>query len=93
MSRTIRIRNHPVILIAAALLTVGSAAAVAYGPFTQDARNATTIDVPYIQQGSGPAPNDLTPVDREAAQLLAELRAQRAADLQCYGMAYPPRPC
>ena len=94
MSSTIRIRNHPVVLIAAALVAAGSAAAVAHGPLTHSARNATTtIDAPYTQQGTGPALHGLTPVDREAAQRLADLRAQRAADFQCNGPAYPAHPC
>jgi len=93
MSSTIRIRNHPVMLIAAALLAAGSAAVVAHGPSTHSARTNITTDVPYTRQGSGLELHGLTPVDREAAQRLAELRAQRAADFQCIGPAYPARPC
>jgi hypothetical protein len=64
MSSTIRSRNHPVVLIGAALLAAGSFAVGAYGPFRQDARSATTtVDVPYIR-GSGPALDDLSPVAR-----------------------------
>jgi hypothetical protein len=91
MSRTIRVRNHPVVLIAAALLAAGSAAVVADGAFIHNPKTIT--DVPYTRQGSGPGLHNLTSVDRVAAQRLAELRAQRAENFGCIGMAYPARPC
>lgn len=91
MSRTIRLRNHPAVLIAAALLAAGSAAVVADGTFTHNPKIIT--DVPYIQPGTSSGLHDLTPVDRVAAQRLAELRAQRAENFGCIGMAYPARPC
>jgi hypothetical protein len=91
MTRTIRTRSHPALLIAATLLAAGSAAVVGDGAFGHHAN--TVVDVPYIHQGSGPQLRGLTPVDREAAQRLAELRAQRVADIQCIGPVYPARPC
>ena len=89
MSPATRIRNHPALLIATTLLAAGSTAVVADAAFTHHAK--TVVDVPYIPQGS--ELHGLTPVDREAAQRLAELRAQRAEDFECIGPAYPARPC
>jgi hypothetical protein len=78
MSRTIHTRIRPLTVIAATLLTAGAAGVVVHSGFTPNPR--TTIDV--------------TAVDREAAQRIAELRAQRAADFwSCLGPAYPARPC
>jgi hypothetical protein len=92
MSGTIHTRIRPLTVIAAALLTAGAAGVVVHGGFTPNPR--TTIDVPRIQRTSGPAVNDLTSADHAAAQRIAELRAQRAADFwSCLGPAYPVRPC
>jgi hypothetical protein len=91
MTPATRIRNHPALLIATTLLAAGSAAVVADGAFAH--HRTTVVDVPHSLQSSGAGVHGLTPVDRAAAQRLADLRAQRVADITCTGLAYPARPC
>lgn len=91
MSPATRLRSHPALLFATTLLAAGSAAVVVDGAFTHNPK--TVVDVPYTQPGSGTELHGLTPVDREAAQRLAELRAQRAEDFECIGPEYPARLC